>query len=157
MAYRFAASAITAASLSLLGACTTPAATTTPTPSAPTPAAPTTAAPQTGIINRGPYLEAVTELYGLLHPICPLRRDMDNMAIAAPAQALADQFRQGIAGSRYAPLYDQAMADAHHQRTLIAVRCAAPRDEAVDSIRARMVNETRSAIENLRAMSNTPR
>ena len=157
MAYRFAASAITAASLSLLGACTTPAATTTPTPSAPTPAAPTTAAPHTGIINRGPYLEAVTELYGLLHPICPLRRDMDNMAIAAPAQALADQFRQGIAGSRYAPLYDQAMADRRRARALVVVRCNPPHHGPVANLRIRWANDTRAAVATLRAMSNTPR
>lgn len=146
MAYRFAASAIAAASLSLLTGCAAPAA---------TPA--THAAPYNGLINAQPYVEKANELYGVLHPLCPLRSDMDNAAIAAPAQALADQFRQGIARSPYAALYDQGMADAHRQRTLIAVRCAAPRNDALDSLRARMTEATQEAIEHLRAMSNTPR
>lgn len=120
-----------------------------------TPNGPHTAdAPNTAVINRVPYVEAVKDLYARLHPLCA------NITAAnfAPAQALADQYRRDIAGTRYALLYDDAVTEAaaaRAQRAML-VRCAMPDDAPNDAERQRITAETRTAVTHLRAMSNTP-
>jgi hypothetical protein len=107
--------------------------------------------------NAERYREAVTPLYDLLNYPCRLHSAVDNASITAPAQAVADQYRREIARSRYAPLYDQAMADRRRARALVVVRCNPPHHGPVANLRIRWANDTRAAVATLRAMSNTPR
>lgn len=110
--------------------------------------------PNTVAANSGPYAEAVRNLYARLYPLCANITPVNF----APAKALVEQYRRDITGTRYAAVFDAAMAEAEQARAQRAmlVRCAMPNDAPDDAQRQRITAETRAAVTNLRAMSNTP-
>ena len=108
------------------------------------------------LYNLQPYRRAVRDLYIRLYPPCALTGDGQDETAGAPARALFAQFRENIGTQGYADAFDAGVADAQHWLSVIDVTCSdnSPSGAVVEP---QLLAQTRSALAELRAMSNVPR